>query len=125
MADSKDPEVTRRETLRLATAVSALGAGLGITLATGGALALPAVQAKFAPSKTALPTKDVGTVSLKIERVSTGTPPELLYAFDLTSHFVKLDASKGEALSFKIENIKENVATTLLDHTVAVSAKGV
>jgi hypothetical protein len=125
MADSKDPEVTRRETLRLATAVGALGAGLGITLATGGALALPAVQAKWAPTKATLTPKDLGAVSLKIERVSPGASPEVLYAVDLTPHFLKLDASKGEALSFKIENMKENAATTLLDHTVAVSAKGV
>jgi hypothetical protein len=123
MADSKDPEVTRRETLRLATAVGALGAGLGITLATGGALALPAVQAKWSPTRATLSSKDIGVVSFKIERVSSSAPSEVLYAMDLTSHLVKLDATKGEAISFKIENIKENAATTLLDHTVAVSQK--
>ncbi len=123
MADSKDPEVTRRETLRLATAVSALGAGLGITLATGGALALPAVQSKWSPTRAMLSPKDIGVVSFKIERVSSSAPSEVLYAMDLTSHLVKLDATKGEAISFKIENMKENAATTLLDHTVAVSQK--
>jgi hypothetical protein len=116
MAGAKDdPKVTRRDTLRLATAVSALGAGLGVSLDPKGALA------ESIKGSAKLAATDIGTVALKIVRLPSGGPPELLHTFDLTAHFLKLDALKGESIKFSVYNQKEGAATPLFEQTVTVT----
>ena len=128
MAGESDPKVTRRDALRLATAVGALGAGLGVTLTAGEALAGPAsykeLQVKELQIKEAVAEKmllsasDLGTVSLKINYVKADGSTQLLHAFDLTSHFLKIEGPG--ALNFTVQNSKGSVDTTLLNRSIYI-----
>ncbi len=123
MADSSDPKVTRRDTLRLATAVGALGAGLGVTLKGGDALAGPnsfkEVQLKEVISeKLSLAAGELGTVSLKIAYQKADGSTQLLHAFDLTAHFLKIEGPG--AINFTVLNSKGSADSTLLNRSIYI-----
>jgi hypothetical protein len=128
MAESNDPKVTRRDTLRLATAVGALGAGLGVTIGGKDALAGPLSYKEYKEvsikeqlaEKVMLPASDFGSVSLKITVIKLDGTPQLLHAFDLTSHFLKLDLAKGESVNFLIQSHKEQKDITLLNRSIFI-----
>jgi hypothetical protein len=128
MAEGSDPKVTRRDALRLATAVGALGAGLGVTLTAAEGLAGPAsfkeiqykeLQLKDAVAeKLVLPAGELGTVSLKIAYLKADGSTQLLHAFDLTSHFLKIEGPG--AVNFTIQNSKGATDTTLLNRSIYI-----
>ena len=80
MAASRDPKVTRRDALRLATAVGALGAGLGVTLKAGEALAGPntfkEVQLKEVQLKEVVSEKTLPSLERPGDRLSQDRLPE-------------------------------------------------
>jgi hypothetical protein len=119
MSDERNPDLTRRNTLRLAAAVGALGAGLGVTLAGGEAFASDDWIKSASFQKIKLMAKELGTVSLKITYMKSDGTAQLLHAFDLTPHFQKVDAIKGEAINFTLTSSKDR-ELTLLNHSVYV-----
>lgn len=116
---SPTASMTRRDTLRLATAVGALGAGLGATFAEGNAFAEAEWIKSASFQKLKVASKDLGTVALKISYIKSDGSTQLLHALDLTPHFLKLDASKGEAINFTVTGMKER-AVPLLNHSIFV-----
>ncbi len=82
-SDESKTMLSRRDALRLATAVSALGLGLGVSFGNGEAQvreAAPAAGFRMRP--------ELGQVTLKSYRAAdAGRPAELLHTLDVTSTF--------------------------------------
>jgi len=114
--DDSKPPVSRRETLKLATAVSALGLGLGVVFdgknAAGQVLKGAATSVKLEASK-------VGTVSLKLYKLN-GDAFDLLHTLDL-SGLLAGGGTKGEnVIAVKLFNQKGDQATMLSSHELHV-----
>jgi hypothetical protein len=84
---------SRRDTLKLATALSALGVGLGVTFREGEAHA----------ETYKLDGAAIGALSLKFYKEVVGKPPQLLHTADLSSLVLKTEAGR---YFLKIENLK-------------------
>jgi hypothetical protein len=117
---SDDPKnekaVGRRETLKLATAVSALGLGLGATLMARDAEALPAVQQKIAVS-----AGDLGRLQLKLWKIADGQPPQLLHSIDATALATAGGGVVPGTYNLKLTSIKTNVETTVTDQLLTIT----
>jgi hypothetical protein len=102
-----DPKVTRRETLRLATAASALGISLGIS-----------VDAKGAPGATvSLKRTDASVLALNFYKWDAKGGYMLLSKTDLTS-FVKGDISNA---SMKLTYLKMGAADEMTLHELKIT----
>ena len=102
-----DPKVTRRDTLRLATAASALGIGLGI-----------GVDAKAAPGSTvALKRTDASALALNFYKWDAKGGYMLLSKTDLTS-FIKGDISTA---AFKLTYLKAGATDETMLHELKLS----
>ena len=117
---SESANVTRRDTFRLAAAVGALGAGLGATFGEGNAFAEAEWIKSAAFQKLKVASKDLGTVALKISYIKSDGSAQVLQTVDLTPHFLKVDASKGESINFTVTSQKEH-ALPLLNHSIFVT----
>jgi hypothetical protein len=106
--DDDDSKVARRDALRLATAVSALGIGLGVELVSS--------EAKADDWETVtIKREEVGTLSLKIYKFD-GANFTFLHALDLTG-FAKSDMG---TIALKLVNQKaDNSEVVLMQHKVA------
>jgi hypothetical protein len=113
MSDPKDSRLTRRDTLRLASAAGALGAGLGITLTARPALAIDKYNHKIAAA-------DVGTMGLKISYVGPDGSVQLLSALDISAFFQKVQSVDGAALNIQVGSRKDKWVA-LFDHSVSVT----
>jgi hypothetical protein len=113
MSNAKDPRVSRRDTLRLASAAGALGAGLGITLSAGSALAADSYKHKFAAA-------DIGTMALKIRYVGPDGSEQLVTALDLTATFLKLQSTPGSSVAVQLGSQKDKWIP-IYDHAVSVT----
>jgi hypothetical protein len=113
MADPK--AFSRRETLKLATAVSALGVGLGASLGEGEANAalVPAVQ-----QKVSVATGDLGQLQLKLWKLVPGQSAQLLHGVDVTSL-----VTGGATYNLKLSSFKGSVETPITDQLVIVAQK--
>jgi hypothetical protein len=102
-----DPKVTRRDTLRLATAASALGIGLGI-----------GVDAKGAPG-TALSIKrtDASALALNFYKWDAKGGYTLISKSDLTA-FVKGDISNA---AVKLTYVKTGATDEMTLHEMKIS----
>jgi hypothetical protein len=107
----KMPKVGRRDTLKLATAVTALGAGLGVVLDADDAIAAEGFK---------LAASELGNMTIKLYKLdATGkTAPTLLETIDVGALSQKM--SKGGAFSLKFYNHKQDAAVMLSEHSVAI-----
>jgi hypothetical protein len=104
-----DPKVTRRDTLRLATAASALGIGLGVS-----------VDAKGAPGSTvSIKRTDASTLTLNFLKWDAKGGYTLLSKSDLTA-FVKGDISNA-AIKLTYQKIGASEETTLHELKVSIT----
>lgn len=102
-----NPKVTRRDTLRLATAASALGIGLGI-----------GVDAKGAPgASVTLKRTDASALALNFYKWDAKGGYMLLQKMDLTS-FVKGDISSA---ALKLTYVKMGAADETTLHEMKIS----
>ena len=104
-----DPKVTRRDTLRLATAASALGIGLGVS-----------IDAKGAPGATvSIKRTDATALSLNFYKLDAKGGYSLLSKSDLTA-FVKGDISNA---SIKLSYLKVGASdeTTLNEMKISIT----
>lgn len=114
MSDPKESGVSRRDALRLASAVGALGAGLGITLTPNRALAVESSKYKIAAG-------DIGTMVLKISSVSADGKEQLITALDLTASFMKLAAAPaGFSVAFHLGSQKGDNWLGIFNHSVEI-----
>jgi hypothetical protein len=106
--DDGDSKVARRDALRLATAVSALGIGLGVELVSS--------EAKADDWETVtIKREEVGTLALKIYKYD-GAGFTFLHALDLTG-FAKSDMG---TIAWKLVNQKkDNSEVVVSQHKVA------
>lgn len=107
----KMPKVGRRDTLKLATAVTALGAGLGVVLDADDAVAGETFK---------LTTSELGKLSIKLFKIdATGkTAPSLLETIDVGALSLKMN--KGGAYSLKFYNSKEDAHVMVSEQTLAI-----
>jgi len=104
-----DPKVTRRDTLRLATAASALGIGLGVS-----------VDAKGAPGATiALKRTDASALALNFYKWDAKGGYMLLSKSDLTA-FVKGDISNA-AMKLTYMKVGATDETTLHELKLSIT----
>lgn len=105
----KMPKVGRRESLKLATAVTALGAGLGIVL-----------DAEDAAAETIKwRTTDIGNLTVKLYKFAAdGKTNTLVESIDLGALASKM--TKGGAYSIKMYNYKLDAPVMLSEQAVAV-----
>jgi len=96
---------SRRDALRLASAVSALGIGLGASIDASAAVPVQTTQLK---------RTDIGTLSLKLYKVE-GKTFTLLHAIDLTG----LARSDIATVSMKLMNQRGDQELTLSEHKIA------
>jgi hypothetical protein len=102
-----DPKVTRRDTLRLATAASALGIGLGIS-----------VDAKGAPgTAVTLKRTDASALALNFYKWDAKGGYQLLSKQDLTA-FVKGDISNA---AMKLTYLKVGASDETTLHELKIS----
>jgi hypothetical protein len=111
-----DKALGRRETLRLATAVSALGLGLGATLIGRDAEALPAAQQKIAVN-----AGDLGRLQLKLWKIADGQPPQLLHTLDATALATAGGGVAPGTYNLKLTSIKSNAETTISDQLITIT----
>lgn len=104
-AEPMSDPFSRRDALRLATAVSALGIGLGASIDASAAAPLQTTQLK---------RSDIGTLSLKLYKVD-GKTFTFLHAIDLTG----LARSDIGTVSIKLMNQKGDQELTLSEHKIA------
>jgi hypothetical protein len=104
--------VTRRDTLKLATALSALGVGLGVTLREGEAHA----------ETHKIDTNSVGLLTLKFYKEVVGKPAQLLHTADLSSYVIKGEAGRYflKLENLKVDQSKVKVADVIASHTLEV-----
>lgn len=108
--------VSRRDTFKLATAISALGIGLGATLKSGEALA----------ELHKLDASNAIKLSLNFYKLKDGQPVQLLHTVDLTQQTIKL---RGEgigqyAIKLESESLKEGKLqkAVIADHVLEIHA---
>lgn len=105
----KMPKLGRRDSLKLATAVTALGAGLGVVL-DGDDAAAETVK---------LRTGDIGNFTVKLFKWDAeGKAHTLVETIDLGALAMKM--SKGGSYSIKMYNHKLETPTMLSEQTIAV-----
>jgi hypothetical protein len=105
----KMPKLGRRDSLKLATAVTALGAGLGVVLDGDEA---SAQIYKFRSS-------DIGNFTVKLYKFDAeGKAHTLVETVDLGALAIKL--GKGGAYSVKMFNQKGDAAVMVSEHAIAV-----
>jgi hypothetical protein len=108
MSDESNPKVSRRDTLKLATAVSALGVGLGVVIDSkeGHAGDLKAEGMKLEMGKVQamkLEYLKLGPVSLKLYKLNgDGKTFDLLHTLDLSALFVKGEAGQTNVVALKL-----------------------
>jgi len=108
------PKLGRRDSLKLATAVTALGAGLGIVLEADDANA-EGVAAIFAKIKAT----DLGNLTVKLfKHDADGKTHTLLDTIDVGALTVKLN--KGGSFSVKMYNHKLDAPVMLSELSLAV-----
>jgi hypothetical protein len=113
MSSPKDHKVSRRDTLKLATAVSALGVGLGIAIDGKEALAYEWVK---------LQAKDLGTLGIKVFGPGQDAQTqELLHTMDLSPMLIKWRGT-GAITQFtvKLMNIKATGEEIVFQHGLTV-----
>jgi hypothetical protein len=111
-----DKAVGRRDTLKLATAVSALGLGLGATLAARDAEALPAVQQKIAVS-----AGDLGRIQIKFWKIADGQAPQLLHSLDATALATAGGGVAPGMYNLKLTSVKGGAETTVTDQLITIT----
>jgi hypothetical protein len=124
--DTKVP-VSRRDTLRLATAVSALGIGLGVSL-EGKEAAAQVLKGSVLPvgSNTSikLDAATLGPVSLKLYKLNAdGQNFDLLHTLDLSSLFVKGEGLKDNAVAIKLFSQKGDQGILISGHEFRIVQK--
>lgn len=108
--DQEGREVARRDTLKLASALSALGLGLGVLL--------DADDAEAAPERIA--KGDLGRLSLKFFKLEVDdSSPDLLATIDLRR--LVAYARRGGAFSFKIYSEKDDTSKLIADSDIEVT----
>jgi hypothetical protein len=116
--DRSNAPVSRRDTLRLATAVSALGIGLGVSLESKDASAQ--VRAPLTLGGTTsikLDASKLGPVSLKLYKLNPdGQNFDLLHTLDLSALFIKGEGAKENVVSMKLFNQKADQAVLISGH---------
>ena len=103
--------MTRRDALKLASAVSALGVGLGVTL--------EATEAEAAPAQ--FPATAVGLLSVKLYKERKDGEPLLVQAFELNALSHKLAKDIAGAYTIKLSNIKLEAESTKVARTELVT----
>jgi hypothetical protein len=93
--DKKMPKVGRRDSLKLATAVTALGAGLGIVL-DGDEAAAETIKLK---------TTDIGNFTVKLYKYEPDGKGTLIESVDIGALALKMQ--KGGAYTIKMYNHKD------------------
>jgi hypothetical protein len=106
---SKDDDVSRRETLKLVTALSALGVGLGVTFREG--------EARAETHK--IDRDAIGVLSLKFYRDNPGKPPELLHAIELNPAGLKIEPGR---YSLKLTNRRQTAEEIVAEHFLEVTS---
>jgi hypothetical protein len=108
--ETKLPKVGRRDTIKLATAVTALGAGLGVVLDADDAVAGEAVK---------LRATELGNLVLKFYKLDAdGKNGTLLETVDVGALALKL--GKGGSYSLKMYNHKLDAPALISEQTVTV-----
>lgn len=113
----KDGKVSRRETLKLASAVSALGVGLGVTLEAGDAEAAPAQ----------ISAAGVGQLTIKLYKLGVGKEGsrdggvQLLQAFELGALSHKGAKEIAGQYAIKMYNVKNEKTELLTEHPIELS----
>jgi hypothetical protein len=105
--DKKMPKVGRRDSLKLATAVTALGAGLGIVL-DGNDAAAETVKMK---------TTEIGNFTVKLYKYSPDGQAALIETVDIGALALKMQ--KGGSYSLKMYNHKDS-PVMLTEQLVAI-----
>jgi hypothetical protein len=107
---AKDDErgVTRRDALKLASAVSALGVGLGVTL--------DSAEAEAAPVQLG----HVGQISIKLYKLGKGGET-LVHSFDLGALSHKLAKDIAGQYSIKLTNVKLDLDGVKLARTDVIA----
>jgi hypothetical protein len=124
--DTKAP-FSRRDTLRLATAVSALGIGLGVSLESKDA-ASQVLKGSPLPvgglTTIKLDSSNLGPVSLKLYKLNgDGQNFDLLHALDLSSLFIKGEGAKENVVAIKLFNQKGDQAILISGHEFRIVQK--
>jgi hypothetical protein len=132
--DRNNPKITRRDTLKLATAVGALGAGLGAFLegedANAGDIKLrdaKLAQANVKLAQIKLDQANVGTLSLKIYDHKTPDEAAVLHSLDI-GQFIKLKGLSGEhqySIKLFYSDIKQQEDTLVLSHDLTVASTSI
>lgn len=114
MGNDDSNNVSRRDTLRLATAVSALGLGLGVVFDGKDADAQVLKGAAAAAATTIkLEASQLGPVSLKLYKLDAdGRSFDLLHTLDLSALFMRGEG-KESAVSIKLFNHKAEQPTLI------------
>jgi hypothetical protein len=109
MTDS-DSNVSRRDTLRLATALSALGVGLGVVSSKN-------AEAQVLKGSTVIDAQTVGQLSIKFYKFApSGQAPVLLHALDLGSLLQRLGNVEQGAISVKLFAAKGGASRILSEN---------
>lgn len=110
--DSDHPaKLGRRDTLKLATAVSALGVGLGVLLESSEA---SAETVKLNPNA-------IGKLTLKLfKENSDGKPSTLLHTIDFST--VAMKGQKAGNYTVKMYNQKVESSEVVMEHGIQVTA---
>jgi hypothetical protein len=111
-SDDAPPNMSRRDTLKLATAVSALGAGLGATLLSKDAEA-ETVRADAA---------SLGQVTVKLYKQSKDGSQSLVQSFDLSSLTNKLAKDISGAYTLKLTSVKGDKTALISEQLVELAA---
>lgn len=111
----KDGKVSRRETLKLASAVSALGVGLGVTLDSSDAEAAPAQIA----------AAGVGQLTIKLYKLgkegARDGGVQLLHAFELGALSHKGAKEIAGQYAIKMYNIKNEKTELVAEQPIELS----
>ncbi len=122
MANDDKPNVSRRDTLKLATAVSALGLGLGV--AFDGKDANAQVLKGVPATSIKLDAAQLGPVSLKLYKLNAdGRTFDLLHTLDLSALFMRGEG-KESAVSIKFFNNKTEQPALIGQQNFRVTQKG-
>jgi hypothetical protein len=108
---SEDKKVSRRDTLKLASAVSALGVGLGVTLDSKDAEAAPVVQAER-----------LAQLSIKLWKLARDGQHTVVSTFDLGALSHKQAKDIAGQYSLKLYNIKLDKAEVLVESPIELTA---
>lgn len=108
---SGDKKVTRRDTLKLASAVSALGVGLGVTLEANDAEAAPVV-----------PTERLSQLTIKLHKLGRDGQHSLVESFDVGALSHKLGKDIAGQYTVKLYNVKLDKHEVLVESAIELTA---